>query len=141
MPSQQNPPQMKLELIIVPVTDVDRAKSFYADSLGFTLDVDFSAGEDFRVVQLTPPGSACSITLMKNAEAAGSLQGLHLIVTDIEVARAGLVARGVDASDFFHFIEQGQTDGLAPGRGRYETFFSFADPDGTGWLVQEVPSE
>ena len=140
MSGNENVLQMKLELIVVPVTDVDRAKAFYADSLGFTVDVDHRAGEDFRVVQLTPPGSACSITLMKNAEAAGSLQGLHLIVTDIEEARAQLVGRGVEASPYFHFTEAGQTEGLAPGRESYGTFLSLADPDGNGWLVQEVPN-
>ena len=77
----------KLELIILPVTDVDRAKAFYVDQAGFRLDVDHSAGEDFRIVQLTPPGSACSVTLMRNPDAAGSVQGLHLIVTDIDAAR------------------------------------------------------
>jgi catechol 2,3-dioxygenase-like lactoylglutathione lyase family enzyme len=131
----------KLELVIVPVTDVDRAKAFYTEQCGFTLDVDHRAGEEFRVVQMTPPGSACSITVLAPAsDAPGSLQGMHLIVNDIEAARAELVGRGVDASTFYHFGEQGQTDGLHPDRGDYETFFSFADPDGNGWLVQEVPS-
>jgi predicted enzyme related to lactoylglutathione lyase len=84
----------KLELVIVPVSDVDRAKAFYMEQAGFELDVDHRAGEGFRVVQLTPPGSACSITLMRNPEAAGSVQGLHLVVSDIEAARAELVSRG-----------------------------------------------
>ena len=105
----------KLELVVVPVSDVDRAKAFYMDQAGFGLDVDHRAGEDFRVVQLTPPGSACSVTLMKN-EAAGSLQGLHLVVTDIEAARAELVGRGTEPSDFFHFGEAGQVPGLNPER-------------------------
>ncbi|HEY7324480.1 MAG TPA: VOC family protein [Streptosporangiaceae bacterium] len=78
----------KLELVILPVTDMDRAKSFYEDKAGFRLDVDHRAGEDFRIIQLTPPGSACSVTLMRNPEAAGSLQGLHLVVTDIDQAHA-----------------------------------------------------
>jgi catechol 2,3-dioxygenase-like lactoylglutathione lyase family enzyme len=141
MSTNQSPMPLRLELIVVPVSDVDRAKSFYADLCGFTVDVDVLAGEDFRVVQLTPPGSACSITLMKNVESAGSLQGLHLVATDIEEARAQLVARGAEPGDFFHFVEGGQTEGLHPERGRYETFFSLADPDGTGWLVQEVPAD
>jgi catechol 2,3-dioxygenase-like lactoylglutathione lyase family enzyme len=129
----------KLELIVVPVSDVDRAKAFYAEQVGFVVDVDHRAGEDFRVVQLTPPGSACSITLMRN-EAAGSLQGLHLVVRDIEAARTELVGRGVEVSEPFHFGATGQTPGLHPERGDYETFLSFEDPDGNGWVVQEVPS-
>ena len=130
----------KLELIIVPVTDVDRAKAFYMDQAGFRLDVDHSAGEDFRIVQLTPPGSACSVTLMRNPDAAGSVQGLHLIVTDIDAARAELTGRGVDASEVFHFGPQGQTPGPDPQRGSYNSFVSFSDPDGNGFLVQEVKS-
>ncbi|WP_248959660.1 VOC family protein [Sphaerisporangium perillae] len=127
-----------LELVVVPVSDVDRAKAFYSERLRFAVDVDFSAGEDFRVVQLTPPGSACSISIMKNKEAAGSLQGLHLVVSDIDAARAELVERGVDPSDFYHFTESGQTPGPDPERREYGTFLSFSDPDGNGWLVQEV---
>ena len=129
----------KLELIVVPVSDVDPAKAFYAEQVGFVVDVDHRAGEDFRVVQLTPPGSACSITLMRN-EAAGSLQGLHLVVRDIEAARTELVGRGVQVSEPFHFGATGQTPGLHPERSDYGTFLSFEDPDGNGWLVQEVPS-
>jgi catechol 2,3-dioxygenase-like lactoylglutathione lyase family enzyme len=129
----------KLELIVVPVSDVDRAKAFYVDAAGFGLDVDHRAGEDFRVVQLTPPGSACSIALMRN-EAAGSLQGLHLVVKDIEAARAELLQRGVAVSEPYHFGESGQGPGLHPDRTDYGTYLSFEDPDGNGWLVQEVPS-
>jgi predicted enzyme related to lactoylglutathione lyase len=88
-----------LELIVVPVSDVDRAKTFYLEQAGFNLDVDHRAGEDFRVVQLTPPGSACSIALMRNTAAPGSLQGLHLVVSDIDAARAELVKRGTDVSE------------------------------------------
>ena len=128
----------KLELIIVPVSDVDRAKAFYSEQLGFNVDVDHRAGEDFRIVQLTPPGSACSITLMKNTYAPGSLQGMHLIVNDIEAARAALVDNGVDVSDFYHFRETGQISGLDAERRDYDSFLSFADPDGNGWVVQEV---
>jgi len=130
----------KLELVIVPVSDIDRAKAFYADRVGFHVDVDHQAG-DFRIVQLTPPGSACSVTLMRNDSSPGSVQGLHLVVTDIEAARAELVGRGVDtASELFHFGETGQTPGPHPDRADYGTFFSFSDPDGNGFLVQEVPS-
>ncbi len=127
-----------LELVVVPVSDVDRAKSFYADQVGFNVDVDHSAGEDFRVVQMSPPGSACSIALLKKQEMApGSLHGLHLCVSDIVAARAQLVERGVDASELFHFTEGGQTPGPSPERASYETFLSFKDPDGNTWLVQE----
>ncbi|MEA2545508.1 MAG: hypothetical protein QOI09_781 [Chloroflexota bacterium] len=128
-----------LELVVVPVADVDRAKAFYTEQLGFRLDVDHSAGEDFRVVQATPPGSACSIALLKKQEMApGSLHGLHLCVSDIEAARAQLVERGVDVSEPFHFGEAGQTPGLDPERRSYSTFLSLHDPDGNTWLVQEV---
>ena len=127
----------KLELVVVPVADVDRAKAFYADEAGFHCDVDYRAGDDFRVVQLTPPGSACSITLMRNPDAAGTVHGLHLVVTDIEAARAELVGRGVDAGSFFHFGAAGQADGLHPERADYGSFFTFADPDGNDFLVQE----
>jgi catechol 2,3-dioxygenase-like lactoylglutathione lyase family enzyme len=129
----------RLEQIVVPVADVDRAKAFYA-AVGFHVDVDHSAGDDFRVVQLSPPGSACSIALMKNEAAAGSLQGLHLVVRDIDTALSQLRAAGVASSNLFHFVEGVQTDGPGPERTDYETFLSFSDPDGNGWLVQEVPS-
>ena len=92
----------KLELIVVPVSDIDRAKVFYADEAGFSVDVDYSAGEDFRVVQLSPSGSACSIALMRNRDRAGSLSGLHLIVDDIEAASTELRDRGVSVSDVYH---------------------------------------
>jgi catechol 2,3-dioxygenase-like lactoylglutathione lyase family enzyme len=128
----------KLELVIIPVTDVDRAKDFYAEKAGFRLDVDHRAGEDFRVVQFTPPGSACSLTLMRNPDAAGSVQGLHLVVNDIDEARAELTGRGVKASEIFHFGPSGQTLGHEPQRSSYGSYLSFADPDGNGWLVQEV---
>ena len=128
----------KLELVVVPVSDVDRAKTFYIELAGFHLDVDHSAGDDFRVVQLTPPGSACSITLMRNTQAPGSVQGLHLIVSDIEAARAELAERGMDVSEIFHFEAGKQLPGPDPQRRNYNSFCSFSDPDGTGWLVQEV---
>ncbi len=127
-----------LELIVVPVSDIDRSKAFYADQLGFSVDVDHRAGEDFRVVQLSPIGSACSIALMKNQPTPpGGLHGLHLCVADIEAARAQLVEHGVDASQPFHFDETGQHPGLDPERRSYATFLTFHDPDGNTWLVQE----
>jgi len=107
----------KLELVVLPVSDVDRAKAFYAEQAGFTVDVDVSAGADFRVVQLTPPGSACSVALMRNDDARGSVQGLHLIVEDIEAARDELANRGTTVSDFFHYDAGGQKPGLHPERG------------------------
>ena len=127
----------KLELIVLPVADVDKVKAFYIDNAGFQLDVDHQA-ENFRVVQLTPPGSACSITLMPNAKASGSIQGLHLVVYDIDAARDELAGRGVDVSEVFHFEAGGQTPGPDPERGNYNSFLSFSDPEGNGWLVQEV---
>lgn len=133
---------MTLELLVVPVADVDRAKTFYMDQVGFGLDVDHSAGDDFRVVQLTPPGSSCSIALLKNQEMTpGSLHGLHLCVSDIVAARAELVERGVEISEPFHFGEAGQTPGLDPERRNYSTFMTFKDPDGNTWLVQEKKVE
>lgn len=128
----------KLELVVVPVSDLDRAKAFYTDQAGFGVLVDHRAGEDFRVVQLTPPGSACSIALMKNPDAAGSVNGLHLIVSDIEAAQAELVDRGVVGSELFHFENGSQLPGADPDRSDYNSFLTFADPDGNGWLVQEV---
>lgn len=128
----------KLEQIIVPVSDIDRAKTFYMERAGFGLDVDYQAGEDFRVVQLTPHGSACSIALTKNAGSAGTVQGLHLVVTDIEAASSELRERGIEVSDVFHFEDGNQVTGLDPGRSDYNSFFTFSDPDGNGWMVQEV---
>lgn len=128
----------KLELIVVPASDVDRAKDFYIEQAGFELLVDHSAGEDFRVVQLTPSGSTCAIAVMKVPERAGAVQGLHLIVEDVDAARAALAVRGVEVSEVFHFDEGGQAPGPDPERRSYNSFVSFADPDGNGWLVQEV---
>jgi predicted enzyme related to lactoylglutathione lyase len=130
----------KLQLVIVPVSDVDRAKAFYMDRAGSGLDVDHRAGEHFRIVQLTPPGSACSITLMANPDAAGSVQGLHLVVDDIEAAHAELEQRGAEPSGIFHFDEGAQVAGPDPQRADYGSFLNFNDPDGTGWMVQEVRS-
>jgi catechol 2,3-dioxygenase-like lactoylglutathione lyase family enzyme len=129
-----------IELIVVPVSDVDRAKAFYIDQVGFDLEVDTTNGPDFRVVQLTPKGSACSIAIGTGIGQMepGSLHGLHLIVSDIEAAHRELVDRGVDASEPFHFGEAGQASGLDPERRNYSTFLTFHDPDGNTWLVQEV---
>jgi catechol 2,3-dioxygenase-like lactoylglutathione lyase family enzyme len=138
---------MKLEVVILPVSDVDRAKRFY-QTLGFRLDIDYIASENFRVVQLTPPGSECSIIIGKGITSAvpGSAQGLHLIVFDIEVSRAELVRRGVNVAEVFHDVggvfhhsgSEGRVSGPAPGRPDYGSFASFSDPDGNGWLLQEV---
>jgi catechol 2,3-dioxygenase-like lactoylglutathione lyase family enzyme len=129
-----------LELVLVPVTDVDRAKAFYVDKVGFKLDVDHSAGEDFRIVQMTPPGSACSIGIGKGVTDAppGSTKGMHLVVANIDAARAELVERGVEASEVWHMEAGGQTPGPDPQRGDYNSFLNFDDPDGNTWLVQEV---
>jgi catechol 2,3-dioxygenase-like lactoylglutathione lyase family enzyme len=130
----------KLELVILPVSDVDRAKAFYSEKLGFNVDVDHDAGDAFRVVQLTPPGSACSISIGRGITQAvpGSVQGLHLVVVDIEAARAELVERGVEVSEAFHFEAGGRMPGPDPERRDYGSFASFSDPDGNSWVVQEV---
>ncbi|MCU1693697.1 MAG: Glyoxalase/bleomycin resistance protein/dioxygenase [Frankiales bacterium] len=128
---------MKLELVVVPVSDVDRAKAFYADACGWHVDVDHSAGEDFRVVQLSPPGSSCAIALMRN-DAAGSVSGLHLVVEDLAAAREELLGRGVPVQEPHHFGATGQAPGLHPERASYASFAPFSDPDGNGWLLQEV---
>jgi catechol 2,3-dioxygenase-like lactoylglutathione lyase family enzyme len=138
---------MKLEVIVIPVSDVDRSKSFYT-ALGWRLDADVSGADGFRVVQVTPPGSPCSVIFGRKVTAAvpGSAQGLHLIVSDIEMAHAALAARGAEMSGVFHdsggvFHHKG-TDGRLPGphpsRASYGSFASFMDPDGNGWLLQEV---
>ena len=130
----------KLELVLVPVSDVDRAKAFYLERAGFTLDVDHRAGDEFRVVQLTPPGSACSISIGVGITdaAPGSYRGTHLVVTDIERAREELVARGVEVSPVKHLTEQGWVDGPDPERRDYASFADFADPDGNTWVLQEA---
>jgi len=132
----------KLEVVVVPVADIDRAKDFYVEKLGFVPDVDYSNG-DFRVVQLTPTGSACSISFVHGGSRSsepGSIQGLHLVVADLEAARAELIDRGAEVSDFFHFGASGRVDGLHPERPDYGTFFAFEGPDGNGWLLQEARS-
>ncbi len=128
----------KLELVIVPVADQDRARAFYVDQLGWNLIVDHQPNGQFRVLQVNPPGSACAIALMKNSEAAGSVQGLHLVVDDIEAALSDLSGRGVQVGEPFHFEDGSQVSGPDPVHRDYNTFMTFADPDGTGWRVQEV---
>jgi predicted enzyme related to lactoylglutathione lyase len=129
----------RLEAIIIPVSDVGRAKAFY-EKLGFTLDVDHQPNDEFRVVQFTPPGSRASIVFGKGMEQAepGTYRGMHLVVQDIEAAHADLRGRGIDVGEPFHFGEQGQASGVHPGRIDYGTYFAFSDPDGNGWLVQEA---
>ena len=130
---------MKLELVGVPVTDVDRAKEFYV-RVGFNADHDHTVSDEIRFVQMTPPGSACSIAFGLGITTAepGTIRGLHLVVTDIEEARADLVGRGIEVSEPFHFGPEGQTPGLDPQRQDYATFATFSDPDGNGWMLQEV---
>ena len=143
---------MKLEIVVIPVSDVDRAKNFYS-ALGWRLDADFSSGNEWRVIQFTPPSSGCSVIFGKNVTAAapGSAKGLYLIVSDIEVARKDLLARGIKVSDVFHGVGDKHTgtdepflsgnhrvNGPAPGRGSYGSYASFSDPDGNGWLFQEI---
>jgi catechol 2,3-dioxygenase-like lactoylglutathione lyase family enzyme len=138
---------MKLEVVVISVSDVDRAKRFYGN-LGWRLDADLVRGAGFRVVQFTPPGSSCSIIFGTGVTSAapGSAQGLHLIMSDIETARAELVDRGVNVSELFHDIggvfhhadQEGRLSGRDPARRSYASFASFSDPDGNGWLMQEV---
>jgi catechol 2,3-dioxygenase-like lactoylglutathione lyase family enzyme len=142
-----NSQKMKLEVVVLPVSDVDRSKDFYK-TLGWRLDADFVTDENFRVVQLTPPGSECSIIFGKGISSAapGSVQGLYLIVYDIEAARAELVDRGVEVSEVFHDIggifphagTEGRVPGPDPKRRDYGSYASFSDPDGNGWVLQEV---
>jgi catechol 2,3-dioxygenase-like lactoylglutathione lyase family enzyme len=137
---------MKLEVVVIPVSDVDRAKDFYT-GLGWRLDANFVAG-DFRVVQLTPPGSQCSVIFGAGVTTAapGSTQGLQLVVTDVEAARSELASHGVDVSEVFHdaggvFHHAGtdeRVSGKAPDDRSYGSFVSFSDPDGNSWFVQEV---
>jgi catechol 2,3-dioxygenase-like lactoylglutathione lyase family enzyme len=143
---------MKLEIIVIPVSDVDRGKAFYA-SLGWRLDADFAAGDDFRVIQFTPPGSGCSVIFGKNVTAAapGSAQGLYLVVSDIKAARDELLRRGIKVSEVFHgasgvyagtdepyLFGRHRVSGPDAEHGSYRSFASFSDPDGNGWLFQEV---
>jgi catechol 2,3-dioxygenase-like lactoylglutathione lyase family enzyme len=143
---------MKFEIVVVPVSDVDRAKAFYA-SLGWRLDADFASGDDYRVIQFTPPGSGCSVIFGKNVTAAkpGSAQGLYLIVSDVEAARRELLGRGVKVSEIFHsgdgvfagpdepyLFGRLRVGGRDPEHRSYRSFASFSDPDGNGWLFQEI---
>ncbi|MGX1267455.1 VOC family protein [Streptomyces phaeoluteigriseus] len=138
---------MKLEVVVVPVADVDRSKDFY-EGLGWRLDADFTADDGLRVVQLTPPGSPCSVIFGEEVSAAapGSAEGLHLVVSDIEEARAELARNGADVSEVFHdaggvFHHAGtkaRESGPDPERRSYASYVSFSDPDGNGWIVQEI---
>ncbi len=141
-----NTGEFRLEVVVLPVSDVDRAKEFYA-SLGWRLDADVARGEDLRLVQFTPPGSGCSIQFGTNIATGdpGSVQSLYLAVSDIAAAREGLLARGVQVSEVFHegapggrFHEADRVTGPAPDHGTYTSFASFSDPDGNGWLLQEI---
>ncbi len=130
----------RLELVVVPVSDVDRAKAFYSEQCGFQVDLDTSAGESFRVCQLTPPGSPCSISIGTGLTTSppGSYQGLQLVVVDIEAARDELVGRGVDVGPIRHFENGEWLDGKG---GPWNSFATFSDPDGNGWLLQETPNQ
>jgi catechol 2,3-dioxygenase-like lactoylglutathione lyase family enzyme len=138
---------MKLEVIVIPVSDVDKAKAFYT-GLGWRLDADFATDETFRVIQMTPPGSLASVIFGTGLSSAtpGSVQGLHLVVSDIEAARAEIAAGGVDISEVFHDAggvfhhagTEGRVPGLAPERASYGSFASFNDPDGNEWVLQEI---
>ncbi|HYU03062.1 MAG TPA: VOC family protein [Jatrophihabitantaceae bacterium] len=130
----------KLELVLVPVTDVDRTKAFYLEHLGFDLLVDTPVGE-MRIVQVTPPGSACSIgfgTGLMDGTQPGTYRGMHLVVADIVAARAQLIERGVQVSDVRHMIDGAWHSGPDPNRSDYMSFADFSDPDGNGWVLQEV---
>ena len=133
---------LKLELVLLPVSDVDRAKAFYVEKCGFNLDVDHDVNEEFRVVQMTPPGSECSITIGRGMTdaAPGSYRGTHLVVSDIEAARAALVERGVDVGEIRHFDREAGSwkPGPDPQHSKYNSFADFADPDGNTWVLQEV---
>ena len=130
----------KLELVLLPVSDVDRAKAFYTEKAGFDLHVDHRVGDDFRVVQLNPPGSACSIAfgIGMGDSAPGSVKGLHLMVTDIVAARAELADRGVEVGEVRYLDKDGAWGaGPHPGRLDYNSFADFSDPDGNTWVIQE----
>ncbi|GEP07072.1 VOC family protein [Methylobacterium oxalidis] len=140
MPNLSTTLDMKLEVVVIPVSDVDRAKHFYG-RLGWRLDADFVVGDAFRVVQFTPPGSAASIHLGKGLTSAapGSAAGLYLIVSDIEAAHADLVARGVAVGEVYHrTVGEAAEPGVDPARRSYASFATFEDPDGNSWLLQEV---
>ncbi|MEO5576291.1 MAG: VOC family protein [Gaiellaceae bacterium] len=129
----------KLELVLIPVADVNRAKQFYVETCGFKLDVDHQPNDEFRVVQITPPGSACSLTIGVGITSAepGSYRGTHLVVADIEAARDELAGRGVEVSEIRHMTETGWQPGPDPEHRDYASFADFADPDGNTWVLQE----
>lgn len=131
---------LKLELVVIPVSDVDRAKTFYTEKVGFNEDVDARVSDEMRVVQLTPPGSACSIGIGTGITdaAPGSVRGLHLVVSDIEATRAELVERGMDVSEIRHFESGTWVPGPDPQRRDYSSYADFSDPDGNIWVLQEV---
>ncbi|MDQ3637931.1 MAG: VOC family protein [Actinomycetota bacterium] len=131
--------EWKLELVVIPVSDVDRAKAFYTDKIGFDEDHDTRVSDEFRVIQLTPPGSACSIAIGTGIvdTPPGSVQGLQLVVSDIEAARAELVERGVKVSDVQNFDGRDWKPG---GSGDWNSFVFFSDPDGNGWALQQGPA-
>ncbi len=132
--------EWKVEVVVVPVADVDRAKAFYTETLGFHLDVDHRAGDEFRIVQMTPPGSACSLTIGVGigTMAPGSLQGVHLVVRDVEAVHELLTKAGVVVEDVHHFADGQRAPGPDPTRADYNSFLSFRDPDGNQFVVQEV---
>lgn len=129
----------KLELVLLPVADVDRARAFYEERVGFAVAVDHRAGSSFRVVQCNPPGSACSVSFGVGITEAepGSVRGLHLVVEDIVAARAELAGRGVEVSEIRHMTASGWADGVDPHRTDFNSFAHFSDPDGNGWVLQE----
>jgi catechol 2,3-dioxygenase-like lactoylglutathione lyase family enzyme len=132
---------VKLELVLVPVTDVDRAKAFYCDQLGFDLLVDTPVGDRMRVVQVTPPGSACAIgfgTGLLDGTQPGSYRGMHLVVTDIVAMRDELIGRGVHVDEVRHIVHGVWQPGPEPGHSDYMSFADLTDPDGNGWVLQEV---
>jgi catechol 2,3-dioxygenase-like lactoylglutathione lyase family enzyme len=141
------PGEMRLEVVVVPVSDVDRAKGFY-EGLGWRLDADLAVEDGYRVVQLTPPGSGCSIIFGEGVTSAppGSSEGLQLSVYDVDAAREDLVGRGVEVSEVFHDAtgifhhagSEGRAGGPAPEHADYGSFVAFSDPDGNGWLLQEI---
>jgi len=141
------PGEMRLEVLVLPVADVDRAKGFY-EGLGWKVDADFVGEDGYRLMQLTPPGSGCSVIFGEGVTSAapGSTEGLHLIVYDIEEVRSDLIRRGVDVSEIFHDVTgvfhhagtEGRVSGPAPEHADYGSFASFSDPDGNGWVLQEI---
>lgn len=139
--SRARPLDMKLEVVVIPVADIERSKRFYSE-LGWRLDADFVVGDEFRGVQFTPPGSPCSIHFGKGVTAAtpGSASGLFLVVSDLEASRSALVGRGVGVSEVFHHTAPGMpfVPGLHPQRRSYASYATFKDPDGNTWLLQEI---